>query len=519
MCFSGSEPPGGMDAGAGPTDAGTPIAGCPLPPGHILVTARYQFGPDQPVLSNVEVELRGPSGGLAVTNASGQARFNDLPPGGGYEVLIDNRCTTRASQSTSVTSDQTTPVTLVVQPRGTLQGKVTDATNPRTGIAGATVTVVGPETQTATADASGVYSIGGLLTGSYQVTATKPGFTTHALARAANFRPCGTETIDLQIQQIFLEIVDRRTGTVISGTTVQKMVGNKIQLGLQTRPAGRAIASPHWTVPGTRVKNYTQSTTAGVKTDISAADLQARTVDYFWIDGGSLSVQAAAQVAGAALTATATFNVQRPTVDHFAAVTSSVNLCVGTYLQPGTWQAAYSPSTAGGTVGCQWDARVTVPAIGGGNVAFTQRIRANRVFTNNANIARTWSSVVFVLDEGAGIQYSGPQTVAHSASVTLNSRSYSDSPAIPLNVTDRDARSSESFELNLMYRSSEADSIWVTLSMLTWQWAGQSMRIGAPASVINNWNAPTSPSLSATASSRSTTLPEWSTNYGALGWH
>jgi hypothetical protein len=171
--------------------------------------------------------------------------------------------------------------------------------------------------------------------------------------------------VNLQIQQIILEIVDRRTGNVISGTTVIKMVGNKIKLGLQTRPAGHAISSPQWTIPGTRIKTYTQSVANGVKTDLAAADLQAPTIDFHWIDDGSQAVRATAQVAGATLTASVTFTIKRPTANHFTAVTSSVNLCAGTYFQPGTWLVAYQPAAAGGgTVGCQWDAKVTAPAEG-----------------------------------------------------------------------------------------------------------------------------------------------------------
>ena len=516
MGSSGSEPPGGMDGGAGLVDAGTPSAGCPLPPGHILVTVRYQYGATQPLWSGVDVELRGPSGGYANTDAHGQARFNDLPPGGGYEVVLDNRCSTRATESTSVTSDQTTPVNLLVQPRGTLSGRVVDATNPANGISGATVSISGAASKTTTTAADGSYSIADLQSGSYQVTASKPGFTRQTQSQTINFTPCGAATANLQIQQIILQIIDRKTGAVISGTTVNKMVGNKIQLGLQTRPAGHAIGSPQWTIPGTRVKNYTQSLTTGTKTDVAAADLRAPTIDFFWIDDGTQAVSASAQVEGATLTASVTFVIKRPTVDHFKATTASVNVCVGTYLQPGTFLAAYNGATR--TVGCQWDAKVTVPSIGAGRVGFTQRIRPNRQWTPNGGTTQTKSSASFVLDEAAGIQYSGPQAVANSASVTLNSPIYSDSPGIQLRATDQASRGVDSFELYLMYQSSEADSIWVTLSTLTWQWAGQTTRIGAPAGPGNNWNAPTGTSLSASGSSRSNTLPEWSTNYGALPW-
>jgi hypothetical protein len=155
---------------------------------------------------------------------------------------------------------------------------------------------------------------------------------------------------------------------------------------------------------------------------------------------------------------------------------------------------------------------------GRGQVGFTQRIQPDRRNTNNAGTTVKKASATFVLDEGLGIQYSGPRAVAASGSVTLNGASYADSPGNGLIASNRASSASDNFELFLMYKSDEADSVWVTLSLLTWLWAGQITRIGAPASPANNWNAPTGTALSATASARSTRLPEWSSNFGAIPW-
>ncbi len=296
------------------------------------------------------------------------------------------------------------------------------------------------------------------------------------------------------------------------------MVGNKIRLGLQSRPPGQTISNPQWTIPGTIVKNYTQSPTTGTKTDVAAADLQSLSIDFFWIDDGSQNVSVTATVMGVALNPNVTFEVQRPTVNHFTATTSSVNVCLPhTYIRPGTWLAAYDPHP-GGTPGCQWDAQVTAPPLGAGQVGFTQRIQPHRVVQDNDGTTGTLSSPSMVLDAGNGKQYNGAKPVLNSNSVTMNGLNYADSPAAELTNLRQSSSGADSFELYLMYQSSEADSIWVTLSMLTWQWAGATTRIGAPASTANNWNAATGTSLSATASSRTNTLPEWTTNMAALTW-
>lgn len=296
------------------------------------------------------------------------------------------------------------------------------------------------------------------------------------------------------------------------------MVGNKIRLGLQSRPPGQTISTPQWTIPGIIVKDYTQSPTTGTKTGVAPADLQALSIDFFWIDDGVQDVSVTATVTGMALNPHVTFNVQRPTVNHLTATTSSVNVCPPhTYIKPGTYLAAYDPRP-GGIPGCQWDAQVTAPSIGVGQVGFTQRIQPLRVVKENDNVTGTLSSPSMVLDGSLGIRYDGSQAVANSGSVTLNGLNYADSPANELTAQSQSSSASDSFELYLMYRSDEPDSIWVSLSMLTWKWAGATTRIGAPTSAANNWNAPTGTSLSATASARTNTLPEWTTNMGALTW-
>ncbi len=190
---------------------------------------------------------------------------------------------------------------------------------------------------------------------------------------------------------VALDIIDVKTGAVITGSTIVKMVGNKIRLGLQSRPPGQPITNPQWTIPGTIRKDYVQSNNPilGKETPIDPADLQNAAIDFFWIDrddpDGNESVSVTATVAGAAMSANVTFTILRPTVNHFTAVTSSVNLCVGTYVYPGTWMAAHQP--AQGTVptkpGIKWDAKVTVPAIGVGNVALTQLIAPNPILLCN----------------------------------------------------------------------------------------------------------------------------------------
>jgi hypothetical protein len=305
-----------------------------------------------------------------------------------------------------------------------------------------------------------------------------------------------------------LEIVDRRTGAVVSGTTVTKIVGQKIELLVRAKPSA-PLSNIQWTVPAKNVKSYTQSLTSGTVTVLAAADLQAAALDFYWIEGGNKTVQVGAVAKGNNLTANVTFNVLRPTVNHFTTSTSGVNLCVGTYFRPGTWMVAYKPSPV--HYGCQWDAKVTAPAGGDGQIGFTQRINYLRRQTDNAgNPWKITSNGVFQLDGDLGIQYKGPQNISAGGSTTLNGSNYSDSPGNGLSTAEQQSSAADSFELYLMYKPGGLDSIWVTLAMANWSWAGQTTRIGAPASPANNWNAVSGASMTNDANGADTTsLPTW----------
>jgi hypothetical protein len=229
-----------------------------------------------------------------------------------------------------------------------------------------------------------------------------------------------------------------------------------------------------------------------------------------------------AQVNGANLSATVNYNVLRPTMNAFTTTVSSVNLCpAGTYpWQPANLvMAAYQLTPAPVRVGCQWNATATAPAGGAGQIGFTQLIAPNRSYLrNNGTTIQKNSGGTFVLDEGAGIQYNGAQRIGASAAATLTGSSYADSPANSLDATYQSSSAKDDFRLFLMYKHSDADSIWVTLGRATWGWRGMTTRIGAPASPANNWNAPTGTGMPNTNGVNSIELPEWDNNYAGVPW-
>lgn len=320
-----------------------------------------------------------------------------------------------------------------------------------------------------------------------------------------------------------LEIFDMKLGAVVSSAKHDKIVGQKVLLLARSKPVGHAVTNVQWTIPGERIKNYTQSVGAGTRTELSAPDLQKVSIEFYWIGGGCQTVQVSAQVDGVAQTASATFKVLRPTMDRFKITTSSVSVMTDHFASPGNpVLGAYQGTPPPARFGCQWDAKVTTTAGGAGQIAFTQKILVNRTWTNNAGVARHYTSGgVLVLDDGLGIQYDGPQPISAGGSATLDGWKYADSPWIPLSASDRSASASERFELYLMYKPSGGDSIWVTLGMAEWSWAGATTRIGAPASVANNWNPATGAALTPAGSGSgtdSTQLPTWTGSFSSSTW-
>ncbi|MBK8271344.1 MAG: hypothetical protein IPK83_24690 [Planctomycetes bacterium] len=132
--------------------------------------------------------------------------------------------------------------------------------------------------------------------------------------------------------------------------------------------------------------------------------------------------------------------------------------------------------------------------------------------------ARRWtdSRSLSILDGDLGIQYSGPKPIGDAGSAVLDGAAYADSPSTPLTATLNAKSADESFELYLMYKPDGADSIWVTLGMGTWTWAGRTTRITTPPGT--NWTAAAAAGMSKHDGANSTVLPVWTTQFSSMRW-
>src|SRR4051794_33390260 len=106
-----------------------------------------------------------------------------------------------------------------------------------------------------------------------------------------------------------LEIVNVDTGAVVSGTTMTKIVGQKINLLVRTRPTGHSLTNPHWAIPDRNVKEYPRAKPAGTPTPLAAADLTGTTISFYFINAGSKAVTVQADVDGCPKSSSVTINV------------------------------------------------------------------------------------------------------------------------------------------------------------------------------------------------------------------
>ena len=75
---------------------------------------------------------------------------------------------------------------------------------------------------------------------------------------------------------VTLEIVDRKTNAVVSGTTQRRIVGQKIQLLVRPKPGGTMIQI-RWTIPGVVFPNYEPNAKKATEYNLTSTDLQAAT--------------------------------------------------------------------------------------------------------------------------------------------------------------------------------------------------------------------------------------------------
>jgi hypothetical protein len=258
---------------------------------------------------------------------------------------------------------------------------------------------------------------------------------------------------------------------------VRTVPGRKIALKGKVTPGDLEVTDHQWTIGGNRIKSYTQSLNEGVKVELESSDLEADTVEFYWIDGGEdIEVKYEAVVAGHPVSAVVNLDVERPTAT-LTSVTTPLEPPISIRL--GYLRFGYP---APNEEGIRWNAEVTAPDIGSGQIAFVQLVNLYRTRTlkDEGNTTEIWTSNgQYYLDTSGGNPLYGDDSTTIGGGAT-QAHSKSDSPGSPLHSVSppgyQRRSANDNFRLYLMYKPSGDDSIWVTLRRLDWLWSGAAAR-------------------------------------------
>ena len=367
-----------------------------------------------------------------------------------------------------------------------------------------------PEKQDGPSGSDGRIKFGPISPDSYDVTASSPGYT---LGRAnGGVTSDKTTSVTISLQRSVLEIVDRKSGLVISEKTTDKIVGQKIELQVRVKGGGKTISNIQWSIPGEAVKDYIQTIDRAFKTDLSSGDLESENVGLYWIGGGNKTVQLSASVDGVSQSPfAAKFNVLAPTDIKMSSETGKLETFMSAFH--GELWLGYGDVSAGAKHGIDFKCAATGPAGGDGQIAGIQLTNPDRSVTpNNGADGKFSSDGAFQLD--TSVPYDTAKPIRAGTEAQWNS---SDSPGGSLQPKIKRRSMNDKFRMYFMYRPGGADSIWVTLARLDWDVAGATTRTGDPSA--NNWSQPTDVSAAPNPTGvASTELPVWTANAKDLHW-
>lgn len=261
---------------------------------------------------------------------------------------------------------------------------------------------------------------------------------------------------------IEVNITDNSDNEITSKTTVS--VGQKVDLGFKVEPSG--LSSPtdiQWTVPGTRVKDYTiaENNTSASKTDMATGDFQAETLGFYWVTGGDpLEVSIGCTVEGIDCDDDVQFEVQRPVMSYFNSVTDTVSVLQlsGAFtLEP---RDNFSDS------GMKVNISVTQPTCCWGNYVVVQLCNTISFRTKNDDTIEVLTTNGHYWFDGGGT----PRNPYPGLTITYDN--FDDSPSLACFPGYKEVSVSDFFQVYLMYMPSAADAIWVPVGRLMWDWYG-----------------------------------------------
>ena len=282
---------------------------------------------------------------------------------------------------------------------------------------------------------------------------------------------CGTSSKSVRVVVIGLDI--KRNGQIISGKNdggdriiTETIVGKKINLTGEVKPAGIHLKSKQWAIPGKRIKNYIANNQEGKIVELSSGNLRDTSVEYYWIDALNGNVDYSVTVSynnkEFELNSSAGFNVKCPT-------TGLIVRLGKTIADNANSEMKFGDSNRAGLSGAL---QISDTDRNMGNFTYCQLLSLDlERFKNNTLAGKISTNKAIVLD--TFFPYGG-----HQAKPTI-----SDTPSVLLEENYDKYTVLMAFKTWLIFKPTGSDSIWIPLRHFAWEW-----RATAEKDSNNDWH-------------------------------
>jgi hypothetical protein len=315
--------------------------------------------------------------------------------------------------------------------------------------------------------------------------------------------PTDADTLALLANTSCRDLLILRDGNDITGSTQNVVVGERINLSLETNPEGETPTSIQWSIGGNRLANYVASNTSGAVTLLQ--NLTSPTLTYYWvISGQQIEVSLTATIFGTSVTKYAYFNVVAPNPAE-----SSVTLptggqlnvrnlgdCAGSTPGPnmvfGDISGPFPGCTYHGQAGITFAPPTTTSPPG--NFFFVQLVTGDAIVYN-----RTGGQMNCTATNTPGLDGRYPYQGATAQTVT-------DAPFHPLLSPYATSTRNFAATMYLMWQSNTAGSIPVPMGSVGWGFSGLSTKLADGSWTITSGSGSAQPFA---AASGINSVPQW----------
>jgi GT2 family glycosyltransferase len=318
-------------------------------------------------------------------------------------------------------------------------------------------------------------------------------------------------------------VIQWSDGTAITDNNRNVLPGAQINLKLVC-PDG-SPTNIMWSLPGSVFKNYVISSTAhqpsATLTNLSAADLSASAIQFYWADvGNGRNVSVTFTLNGQQCSVQATFNLRDPIVTFPDGTNPPVIGQMQLVPFGGNPFTDVELFLLGSDDGIQFEASVTLPPGFGFGAALweigqlTSGYRAWKLASNGSCEKGDTNGVFFNDDPWPNPTHADPSPPPWTTAVPLASYSVGDTPSQPLSGTSQ-VVGANSWVTYIMFKPAadpprHGPSVWVPLRSLSWEasWCAQ---------LINgNWQLVTQTARVLGPWSDNRVPPTWSDSFSQL---